>query len=85
MTRSSGPSPRCRALLREVSGYLNGDLSPDRCRAIQRHLESCRACAAITGRLRKTIEACRAARTPLPRDVRARAKARIRELLARGA
>ncbi len=82
MTRPARPDARCRALLLELSRYLDGELTPDRCRAIEQHIESCTCCATMAVRLRETMEACRAAREQqLPRDVRERARARIKALL----
>lgn len=76
------PDAACRSLLLELSRYLEGDLTPERCAAIERHLASCECCTTMAGRLRETIEACRAAGSlQLPRDVLERARARIKALL----
>ncbi|MGB7220518.1 MAG: zf-HC2 domain-containing protein [Vicinamibacterales bacterium] len=77
------PSARCRALLQELSQYLDGELAPTRCRAIERHIKTCACCGTLAGRLRQTVAVCRALqKTSLPSDVRSRAAARIRALLA---
>ena len=82
MTATPGPSPRCRALLLELSRYLDGELTPNRRRAIARHIDACECCHTMSGRLRATIAACRAeAGKQPPRSVRARAAARIKSLL----
>ncbi len=76
------PSARCRALLLELSQYLDGDLTPARRLTMERHIKECTCCGTMAGRLRKTLAACRAAgETRLPRAVRSRAAARIRALL----
>ncbi|MEO8681539.1 MAG: zf-HC2 domain-containing protein [Vicinamibacterales bacterium] len=82
MTTSSRPSPRCRALLLELSRYLDGELTPGRRRSVERHVESCGCCGTMSERLRATIAACRAesGKRP-PRAVQARAAARIKALL----
>jgi len=73
---------RCRALLLELSQFLDGELTPARCRAIEAHLASCDCCQTMAARLRGTLDACRAAKEqPLPADVRERARARIKALL----
>ena len=73
---------RCRALLQELSEYLDGDVTPARCRVIERHITTCARCGNTLGRLRQTLAACRATgKKPLPRDVKARAAQRIRALL----
>jgi anti-sigma factor RsiW len=81
----TGPTPsdeRCRSLLLELSQYLEGDLTPGRCAAIERHLATCECCTTMAARLRETIDACRTAGAEqLPSDVRERARARIKALL----
>jgi anti-sigma factor RsiW len=75
------PSPRCRALLLELSRYLDGELTPARRRTVARHIKSCDCCETMSARLRATIAACRAegGKRP-PRAVQARAAARIKAL-----
>ena len=74
----------CRALLLQVSRYLDGDLTPGRLRTMERHIKGCACCGTLAARLRKTLKACRAeGRRRPPRDVRSRAAARIRALIAR--
>ena len=82
MTGATRPSARCRALLLELSQYLDGDLTADRRRTIERHINECTCCGTMAGRLRTTLAVCRATgETRLPRAVRSRAAARIRALL----
>ena len=76
-------SRNCRALLSEISSYLDGELSTTACDAIERHCETCADCAAVVQGLRETIGLCReAASLPLPDAVRQRARAGIQRLLA---
>jgi anti-sigma factor RsiW len=85
MTRPVQGSARCRALLEELSRYLDGDLPPARRRAVERHIAACARCESMEACLKRTIAACRAeggARPP--RDVRARAAGRVKALLAAG-
>ncbi len=83
MTR---PSPvACDSLLQQISAYLDGDLNASACAAIEHHAASCAACGRVIEDFRRTTGLCRTAATaPLPDDVRARARARVRELLRRG-
>jgi anti-sigma factor RsiW len=77
-------SARCRALLLEVSRYLDDDLSLARRRAVERHIKTCTCCGTLATRLRRTVAACRAeGRRRPPRDVMARAARRIRLLVGR--
>ncbi len=84
MTVPSRPSARCRALLLELSRYLDGDLTPARRRTIERHTKACACCGTMSARLRRTVAACRAERKRRPpRDVMSRAAKRIKVLIAR--
>jgi len=86
MTAPDSPSARCRTLLLELSRYLDGDLTPARRQAIERHINACACCGTMAARLRRTMAACRAEgkRRP-PRAVRSRAAERIRALVTRRA
>lgn len=81
MTAAAAASPRCRALLRELSRYLDGDLPPARRQAIERHLTACTCCGTMSARLRTAMAACRAeGLQQLPRALRLRAAKRVRAL-----
>lgn len=86
MTKSSPPrvsAGDCRAQLAELFAYLDGELSASRCRAIERHLQACPCCDTLAGDLRCAIAVCRSAgHERLPGTVRARARQRIKRLLA---
>ena len=60
MTVPTRPSARCRTLLLELSRYLDGDLTPARRRAVERHIKTCACCGTMAARLRRTVAACRA-------------------------
>lgn len=77
------PSPKCRALLLEMSRYLDDDLPAARRRSIESHIASCHCCGTMATRLRTVVSACRAeGGAKPPRAVMARAARRIRTLLA---
>ena len=79
------PSDRCRALLEQLSKYIDGDVTPAERRSLSAHLRRCPCCQTMADSLKHTVEACRRAGTArLPADVRGRAKARIATLLASG-
>ena len=84
MTRGRTPPARCRKVLLEISRALDGELGVTRCRAIERHLIGCASCARAAVALRSTISACRSTSRPsaLPPEIRARARRRIKTLLA---
>ncbi len=80
------PSDRCRALLEQLSRYIDDDLAPAERRVLAAHLRRCPCCQTMADSLKHTVEACRkAGATRLPADVRVRARARIATLLASGA
>ena len=82
MTIATRPSARCRALLLELSRYLDGDLTPARRWTIERHIKACACCGMMAARLRRTVAVCRTERKRRPpRAVMARAAARIRALV----
>ena len=84
MTDATRPRASCRALLLELSRYLDGDLTPARRRTIERHIKACACCGTMAERLRRTVAACRAeGKSRPPRDVMSRASERIRALVAR--
>jgi anti-sigma factor RsiW len=79
------PAVTCGSLLQQISSYLDGDLNEATCAAIEHHASSCPTCGKVIEDFRRTTGLCRtAASTPLPDDVRARARARVQELLRRG-
>ena len=82
---SAQPDDRCRALLEQLSRFLDGDLTPAQRRAVSLHLRRCPCCQTMADSLQHTVEVCRkAGGARLPADVRSRAKARIATLLASG-
>jgi anti-sigma factor RsiW len=79
----SGHQERCRDLLEQLSRYIDGDLTAVDRRTVTFHLKRCPCCEEFTAGLRRTVSVCRGAgRRRLPAGVRARARARIAELLA---
>ena len=78
------PTSACRETLQDISAYLDGDLDAVACEAIERHARRCPGCGAALDGLRQTVGLCRqAADVPMPEAVRVRARAAVRQLLAR--
>jgi anti-sigma factor RsiW len=72
----------CDSLLSQISSYLDGELPELTCAAIEKHAASCTECGGVIAEFRTATGLCRsAASAPLPEDVRARARERVRELL----
>jgi anti-sigma factor RsiW len=75
---------RCRAKVCDLLEYLDADLTPARCRALEQHLTECPCCGTMATNLRKAIALCRSeGRRSLPAAVRSRARQRVADLLAR--
>ena len=63
----------CKAVIRELSSYLEGDLDVSVLSELEIHLTRCDDCRLIVDTTRKTIEIyCKAEPVPLPEDVRTR-------------
>ena len=63
----------CKGLIRELSDYLDGELTVETLTEIQVHLERCKDCRVIVDTTRKTIEIYYNTQPlPLPNDVRER-------------
>jgi anti-sigma factor RsiW len=54
------PSPECREVFALLSQYLDLELPPEACRAIESHLQGCSPCIDFVESLRKTVDLCRA-------------------------
>jgi anti-sigma factor RsiW len=81
MTRHDGA--HCRELLEELSRYIDGEMDARERRSIVTHLRRCPCCEEFADSLRRTVVLCQqAGKRRLPADVRARARARIAELMA---
>ncbi len=77
------PAPVPCAQADQLWAYLDGELPAARARAVARHMGTCATCGARARRLRTMLETCRAAGCrKLPADVRARARERVKALLA---
>jgi predicted anti-sigma-YlaC factor YlaD len=65
----------CDALLQSLSEYIDGGLSDEMCKEIQRHLETCGDCRVVFNTTRRTIDLVRVPpgeADVLPDDVRQR-------------
>ena len=75
----------CRRALADIEAYLDGELDEHACRRVEAHAAACASCGDDLDRLRRTIGLCRnAGRTPLPEEVREKARAAVRRLMAGG-
>jgi predicted anti-sigma-YlaC factor YlaD len=66
-------SQSCRDHLGALSDYLDGDLQPELCAEIERHLAECGNCRVVVDTLRKTVMLYRAyGHEEVPDDTKAR-------------
>jgi anti-sigma factor RsiW len=80
--RARRPPARCLALLGQLSRYIDDELTPRQRRAIDAHCRDCARCKRMIAGLRRTVALCRSTgSTALPARTRARARARIAQLL----
>jgi anti-sigma factor RsiW len=69
---------RCLHILRELSAYIDDELSGDICLEIRRHLGACPNCEDFVASLRQTVSLCRHSPAPaLSSSDRARMRASI--------
>lgn len=64
----------CQSLLASLSEYVDGELNPELCSILEKHLMGCQRCRIVVDTLRKTVELYHetAEDTPLPDEVRSR-------------
>ncbi len=63
----------CQELKQQLSGYLDGELDPQLCAELERHLRDCDNCRVVVDTLRKTILLYRDyGRAPAPPEAHAR-------------
>lgn len=65
----------CRHLLDSLSSYVDGELGPELCAEIERHLSDCENCQIVVDSLRKTVYLYQVTADqppPVPDDVRQR-------------
>jgi anti-sigma factor RsiW len=49
----------CDALLRALSDYIDGNLAPELCREIEKHLAGCENCRAVLNTTKRSIDLVR--------------------------
>lgn len=64
---------KCKAIVIELTNYLDGALDSALRLSIEQHLEKCKDCRLVVDTTKKTIEIfCNSEPIPLPSDVRQR-------------
>ncbi len=64
----------CESLLGSLSEYIDGELSPELCREIEKHLAGCENCRVVLNTTKRTIDLVQSPTetAPVPDDVRER-------------
>ncbi len=64
----------CERLLGSLSEYIDGELNPELCREIEKHLAGCKNCRVVLNTTKRTIDLVQAPteKPDLPDDVRER-------------
>lgn len=69
----------CRQVIKQISGYLDGELDEDLRHSIEAHIHRCAHCTVVVDTTKKTIELyCDGKIFPLPDDVRHRLHTTLR-------
>jgi RNA polymerase sigma-70 factor (ECF subfamily) len=78
-------SAGCPDILSTFSKYLEGEISPDVCATMERHLESCSRCRIACDSLRRTLALCHtsAATVVVPAAVQASVRVALKDFLAK--
>lgn len=74
MSEQEHEHTHCQDLLSSLSEYVDGELDPQLCTELERHMLNCQRCRVVVDTLRKTVELYhdRADENMLPSDVRSR-------------
>ena len=76
----------CKAVIREISNYIDGELEATIKQELERHLAHCEDCTMILDQTRNSIEIlCDSEPIPLPADLHSRLHAALRDRLRKKA
>lgn len=69
----------CHGLIETISEYVDGELTPEVCAELERHMEDCENCRIVVNTLRKTIDLYKdtSAEESMPDDIRQRLYLRL--------
>lgn len=70
----------CEELLGSLSAYIDGDLDPELCQELEKHLADCDNCRVVLNTTKRTIDLVHTPleKTDLPEDVRERLFKRLK-------
>ena len=63
----------CRDYIKDLNTYIDGEIDPELCAEIEKHLGQCQNCSIMVDTMRKTVILCREGKTePLPSSLEAK-------------
>jgi anti-sigma factor (TIGR02949 family) len=84
MSSSTSQYSNCKDLFAVLSKYLDAELTPTDCAAIEQHIAGCPPCVEFVNSLKKTVELCRSAEeTPEPPPLSDEVRQRLLEAYQR--
>jgi RNA polymerase sigma-70 factor (ECF subfamily) len=75
-----GKRPDCPEIVAVFSRYLEGEIKPEECAEMDRHVASCDRCRAGCASLKHTLALCRTSSSSVPPAIQALVKAALRDL-----
>jgi mycothiol system anti-sigma-R factor len=79
---SAGPT--CREVFELLSDYVDGELAPERCEALAKHLGACPPCERFLKTFQKTRDLCRESlMEEMPEELRSRLRSFLRTRIPR--
>ena len=79
---ATAPAPGCPDIATRFSQQLEGDIGPELCAELERHLQGCARCQGVCDALRRSLTVCRALpAAPVPPDVQHAVRRAVRDLL----
>jgi len=75
---------KCRELFEKLSEYIDNELDPANCDAIEAHLQHCPPCQSCLATLKQTVALCREMKaSAMPEAASQRLRTMIEKMLAR--
>jgi RNA polymerase sigma-70 factor (ECF subfamily) len=80
---TAAASSPCPDVVPLFSQFLEGEIAPDVCANLEKHLEICARCRSTCDSLKQTLALCRTSPAPVPSDVQESVRSAVRSLVAR--
>ena len=77
----SGPGAACPDVADPFSRFLEGEIGPAECAALQEHIATCASCNGACASLKRVVNVCRQAGEEVPADVASRVRDALRVVI----